>query len=84
MITHNIICDRCGCKQEQTENFASGEWFRLVLRSEPDYPFIEKHFCPKCTTDLKLPLAHTRETKKSIGERLVELLEEIATSAGPN
>ncbi len=79
MIIH--VCDRCGLEQKQEKGKSCKTpvgWLSLKpmqYRTEPMY-----ELCPACIKVLKLP-ADILERTKTIGERIIEVLEEIATDA---
>ena len=74
-----VICSRCKCDSEPVKDgYTPENWERLTFsgryRAYMIYPL-----CPKCKNYLKLPdHINASENIDSVGERLIELLEEIA------
>lgn len=84
MIKYIQICDKCGVEEETKNGYMPDSWFRLkyqVSRSEYSSTYADKLLCPKCANELKISTNENVNKDKqhsSIGDRLVEILTEIA------
>ena len=84
MIIHK--CDKCGCLSEQKKGESSStpnQW--IVIRydtttysSGQSMRWRNYELCPNCQTGLNIP---GEEINKNVGERLLEILAEIAHEA---
>jgi hypothetical protein len=71
-------CDRCGkTEPEANQNCRPEKWRCLNYRSEYNR-WIGKDICPECAEALKLP---KNLECQDVADRLIEILEEIATGA---
>lgn len=82
MIKKAFICDKCGIKEETEEYTTIKSWTELKFQiSSSDYgnKYITKNFCPKCSVALGMSFNnYMPKSEQSRGERLVEILTEIA------
>ena len=77
MIIHK--CDRCGKTTEQKageQANLSGGWTSLQFAISYSSPNRIYEICPDCRIALKIPESST-EGKDNIGDRLIEIIEEL-------
>lgn len=84
MIKYIHICDKCGLEEESNKVSLPSEWNSIEYTTSYSYEirnYIEKTLCPKCSKELGI-IQDNRQLKethyKSIGDRLVDILTEIA------
>lgn len=84
MIKYKHICDKCKKEVEQDSSSIPNDWvklrFNVKFYSYPD-EYVEKALCEDCSKELDIVRDERQTDDKylsSIGDRLVEILSEIA------
>lgn len=84
MIKHIRVCDKCGLEEETNTQELPKEWNSIeytISYFNGKRNFIENSLCPKCSKKLGI-IRDNRQCEithyKSIGDRLVDILTEIA------
>lgn len=75
-----IKCDKCGeSTKPQANSWTEKGWQTITytIRSAG----YQKHLCPKCCKDLNIPSFTDRSRDKTVEERLIEILSQIAQDA---
>ena len=74
-----IVCTKCGKKSEpQKEAYPKDSWQSIKLQGSYSLCSPEHHLCPECCEALKIPSISDRTRNTTVGERLVDILTEIA------
>lgn len=84
MIKYRHICDKCKKEVEQDSVSIPNDWvklwFKVKVYSYPD-EYVEKALCEDCSKELGIVRDKRQSEDKhlsSIGDRLVEIISEIA------
>ena len=84
MIKYKHICDKCGLEEETNTQELPNEWNSIQYTIDYNYGirnYVVKSLCHKCSKELGIVRDNRQleETHyKSIGDRLIEILTEIA------
>lgn len=81
MIKTKYICDKCGLEEECERYVTPVGWNTIKLEVNKYNSNFDRNLCPKCSKELGIARDNRKSEEthnKSIGDRLVDILTEIA------